>query len=423
MAEKIKDIKDAYASNFICTFPNLINTTGKGNRLDVATNLLNETNINEVSMTESLLTPGLQTSVVIQSRVNSDLYKNLDLFYNQPISIEARRDILETFELKSIMRTQQIVYRLSDRRRINYDLEQFTLHACDQTLIKDAQTYVKAEWKCTTPSDIVSDILNNCISPLSVNIEPSSPGRDFTAENSHPFQAIRKLAEMASATTGPNAKQDPSFLHFMTYQDNIGNDVPTHHFRSLTALALQDKTMKFVYNDKFSSATNYYSPFDIMDYRFPCDFDMISDLLNGFDTDGNFTSAMNVVQPIISGLSVFNITSLGGCGTTPFTAMTNSPEDQDGCSLANETWLLKRKSKVALIDQDKIALRLTVPFNPELNVGRVIDVNFNYKPDAGRSAYGSGEYLIVNMTHNIKVGGLGVTVMDCVAKTVAAGKV
>ena len=81
---------------------------------------------------------------------------------------------------------------------------------------------------------------------------------------------------------------------------------------------------------------------------------------------------------------------------------------------------------MSLIEQDKITLRLTVPFSPMLNVGRVIrvkipNVGTAFNGGQAEDNYGSGEYLIVNMTHNLKLGGMGVTVLDCVGQTVAAG--
>jgi hypothetical protein len=82
---------------------------------------------------------------------------------------------------------------------------------------------------------------------------------------------------------------------------------------------------------------------------------------------------------------------------------------------------------MGLLEQDKIALRMVVPFNPNLNVGRTINVRFpNTNPDSvnyedNRYTYGTGKYLIVNMTHNIKLGGFGTTVVECVYNSVAIG--
>ena len=48
-------------------------------------------NIKEVTLTESLLTPGLQTSVIVQSQFNTPYRKNLDNFYGKDITISAER--------------------------------------------------------------------------------------------------------------------------------------------------------------------------------------------------------------------------------------------------------------------------------------------------------------------------------------------
>ncbi len=71
-----------------------------------------------------------------------------------------------------------------------------------------------------------------------------------------------------------------------------------------------------------------------------------------------------------------------------------------------------------LLESDKIALRITVPWNPELHAGEIIKLTLKNKNDPDQLNYGSGEYLIVSMTHNIRRGGFGTTTMDCVSKTV-----
>jgi hypothetical protein len=92
-----------------------------------------------------------------------------------------------------------------------------------------------------------------------------------------------------------------------------------------------------------------------------------------------------------------------------------------------EKYLLKRQARMNLLEQDKIALKVTVPWNPELNVGKMIDVLFPRKTGkAGTSndvLYGTGRYLIVNLVHTIKSGGFSTTTMECVAQTAGQGVV
>ena len=82
---------------------------------------------------------------------------------------------------------------------------------------------------------------------------------------------------------------------------------------------------------------------------------------------------------------------------------------------------------MSLLEKDKIALRLTVPFNPILNVGKVITLDLINKMSMQEKQpvpnYGSGDYLILNMFHEVRRGGYAITVMDCVSTTVGSGEV
>jgi hypothetical protein len=68
-------------------------------------------------------------------------------------------------------------------------------------------------------------------------------------------------------------------------------------------------------------------------------------------------------------------------------------------------------------------LRLTVPWYPELHAGKVIHIELQNKVENTLLNYGSGDYLIVSLTHNIKRGGMATTTMDCVSTTVGEGVV
>ena len=378
-----------------------------------------ETSINELNLTESLLTPGLQTSVNFQSQNNFDFIKNLDAFYNRNIRVTVKRPILTAMGFpKDEFITTQRIYRLSNRTPQNYSYENYQLDACDPTLLKDAQTYVTKSWSCTTPSTVVREVLSQCIGPENMEIEASQTKRDYIAENIHPFQVVTQQAEAAL-----NIQQmDPSFLHFMTYQDKNGNDIPTHNFKSLTAMAQQDPIFFFKYSPKVSADINYADPRDVMQYSFPCDFDLLSDVLNGYDDRGSKTSSMIAYNNFTGAVSLFG--QMGACGSTSSSAATNTGSEdlQDSCNNNTQEYLLKRRARMSLVEQDKIALRLVVPFNPMLNVGKVINFQYALNEEVVEN-YGSGDYLIVNMTHNVKVGGLGLTIMDCVSETVASGRV
>lgn len=385
---------------------------------------LSEINVVEVNLTESLLTPGLQTNVVVQNKISSEEgnIKNFDNFYAKPLVIQLKREIIDYYKkgkfsnAKSDLEVEQIIYRLGKRRKLNYDVEIFEIDACDPSLIKDAKTFLSKSWPCSPASQVVTDILKNCIKAPRIDVEPSMPPKEYVATNIHPFQAIFQNSETALSS----GKMDPSFIHYMTYKDK-----GTHHFRSLTKLAEQSEVWEFVYSEKGSVDSGYSNPFYIMKYEFPCDFDLLSDVLNGYDEKGNDITVVSTYNPLTGKVGMFGTPS--ECGNTPYmvTSITETESDQGVCNPNIEKYLVKRKPRMSLLDQDKIALKMTVPFSPFLHVGNVIKVVI---PDKGsnkgsKELYGSGKYLISGLTHNIKAGGLGITTLECVSNTVAAGKV
>lgn len=379
----------------------------------------------EIILGESLLNPGLQTSVRVHSYIHNLPIKNLDEYKGKNIFLYIDRPILQKFGINPVMEVSQVVYRLDNRKLINNNTEEFTLHACDQTLLNDAETLVSNLWKCTTPSAVVRQVLSSCAGARSMNIESSLPARDYMAENIHPFQVVAQQANAALADGN-----DPSFLHFMTYE-NFG----THHFRSLNKMAKQSPAMEFVYIGETGNNAGYADPSNIMTYSFPCDFDLLSDILNGIGPNGIDMSSLSLFDPNVKKFSMFGSQTIGcGVGSAVLkAAMSNfaSSQQNNACPDYSQFYLLKRQARMGLLEQDKIALRLTVPFNTKLNVGKIIRVKlYNKEAITSRGTsnqnilnYGSGDYLVMSMTHNIKQGGFATTTMDCVSQTVGRGEV
>jgi hypothetical protein len=380
--------------------------------------------IKEIVLSESLLAPSLQTSVKVQSYRNNIPLKIYELFYNAPLSIDIEKPSLANFNMNTSMSVRQKTYRLGgrsstrandtdDRKLINRTVEELTFHGCDQTLLNDAGNLVSRSWKCTTPSVIANEVLRSCAGASKINIEHSDPAYDYIAENIHPFQVVAQQTNAALA-----AGNDPSFVHFMTYE-NEG----THHFRSLHKMAQQKPIIELLYSN---TGKSYSVPYSIMHYTFPCDFDLLSDILNGVHENVNSLALVNLAT---KGFSLFGHQTIGcGVGGGPFKlAMTNqgSEKQQGMCPDHRAKYILLRQARMGLLDKDKIGLRLVVPWNPMFNVGKVLEIKLYNDEDESRSTlnYGSGNYLISSLIHNIKSGGYGVTIMDCVASTVAGGQV
>lgn len=376
--------------------------------------MLDQVTLVEATLGESLLTPGLQTTLRVHSYQHNLPIKVLDNFKNKTLRLKVERPILERFGYPAVMNIAQVNYRIDNRVPINNNTEEFLFHACDRTLLNDAATLVSKYWKCTSPSDVVSYVLRSCAGARNLDIEGSCCPRDYMAENIHPFQVVNQQADVALANGN-----DPSFIHFMTYANN-----GTHHFRSLNSLTKQSPIMEYVYSE-VGIKHGYGNPSSLLTLSFPCDFDLLSDILNGIGPDGADINSFAAFNPLRKMFNLFGDQTKGcGVGSAMLKiAMSNmgSEAAQQMCPDYAKYFILKRQARMGLLEQDKIALRVVVPWNPILHAGQVIRLTLQNKEDPDTYNYGTGNYLIHSMTHTIKQGGYAASSLDCVSVTVGGG--
>lgn len=382
--------------------------------------LFKDLSVKEIMMTESLLTPGLQTSIKLNSFFHNPVIKVLDNFKSSVANIKVYRPILKSFGMLDTLQISTRIYRLENRKLINNNTEEFVLQGCDDTLLDDARNLVSKSWKCVTPTSVVDEVLRSCVGAKTIDAEASGPARDYIAENIHPFQVINQQADVALAG------DDPSFVHYMTYENfTMGDPRGTHHFRSLKSLTAPNTGVARFFFQESGGNSGYGHPESIITHNFPCDFDYLSDILNGIDLNKKQMASLIVINPMLKAPSLLGNKAVGcGMGGGQYmTALTNfnSAKDQDSCNTDVESHLLKRQARMSLLEQDKITLRLTVPWNPILHAGRMIEVYIINKETEKYDNFGYGLYLIHSMTHNIKAGGFSTTTMDCVADTVGGG--
>jgi hypothetical protein len=358
--------------------------------------------------------------MTFHSFFHNPVIKVLDNFKSAIANITVIRPILGDFNMLDTMKISTRVYRLENRKLYNNNTEEFILQGCDDTLLEDARRLVSKSWKCVSPSAVVNEVLSSCVGAKTKDVEASGPARDYIAENIHPFQVINQQADVALAG------DDPSFVHYMTYENfTMGDPRGTHHFRSLRSLTAPNSGVARFFFQETGANAGYGHPESILTYNFPCDFDYLSDILNGLDLGGSQMASLVVVNPMLKSYHLLG-NKARGCGIgagqymTSFTNF-NSSKRQDSCNTDVERHLLKRQARMNLLEQDKIALRLTVPWNPILHAGRMIEVYFPNKETERYDNYGYGLYLIHSLTHNIKAGGFSTTTMDCVADTVGGG--
>jgi len=378
---------------------------------------LEEFSAREINLTESILTPGLMTSILVDAY--SSTPRDLDLFKGAAVEIKVTRPILARYGFNPELKFTNNIYRIQDRKMMDNNNERMTLQACHETQLEDARKLMSKPWTCANPSSIVSEVLTSCLGSTSNNVEPSQPARDYVAENIHPFQVISQQADVALA--GSN---DPSFLHFMTYENNC-----THNFRSLHTMTMQNPVAEFFYSETGTTLEGdkdkgYMNPKAVITHSFPCDFDLLADLLNGINLDGGFIGT-TIIENLKNAMSSALGFQPGFCSTAATLKIaqsnSNTESEQLSCPLDVQTHLLKRQARMGMIEKDKIALRMTVPWNASLNAGKVIYFERLSKDYPSIKLYGTGNYLIHSLTHIIKTGGYSTTVLDCVSTTIGQG--
>ncbi|NDB59778.1 hypothetical protein EB001_15220 [bacterium] len=379
-----------------------------------------DTTVKEVIIGESLLNPSAHVAVTLQSVIYTQEPKNWSQLKCQELSL----DIADGNEVNQrTMKVRQEIYRCDNRHFASLNtgqVEELTLHAIDTSILKDAETTWEKSWSCSTPSAVVREALQQIGAPTSF-VDNSGPARPYVAESIHPLQVIQQQANVALDG------DDPSFLHFMTINDATGQN--QHHFESLLKLSKSKNVYHIYAADTAITGGKGFNESIFKNYNiavtfsFPCDFDTLTDILNGIDCNGtnlnqtrtmNFSSGVGdaigaIGQAVGIANKIFSLTNLG------------TSQQQQTCDTAVEKYLHKRQARMALLDKDKIALRITVPWSPWLHVGNKIYFHWNDRFDPSRELYGSGEYIIAHMTHNIQFGGYAVTNLDCIANTIGKG--
>lgn len=395
-------------------------------QFDIQPGLPDQVTIREINIVESLLNPAAQISATIQSDIYNPSGKDFDKHKNKDISFTLERKTFQNGReiIDDTMKVKAKVYRLDQRHFMPVNVgnvEEMTFHAIDETVLKDAQTLISKSWKCTKPSEIVKNTLQQ-LGAQNTKIGEGSPARDYIAENIHPFQIIAQQAQVAVDGN------DPSFIHFMTIDPQSGEGV--HHFESLKSLTSKNASENtFFYGDSvWTGGGGYQSKFVALNFSFPCDFDYLSDLLNGLDENGKDKNTGFTVNPasklfegIASGGGFGSGFGLGGFNYKQGLSNKATAEQQNSCNMDVETHLIKRQARMGLLEKDKIALRITIPWNSKLHAGSLISLQWKNKFEKNQDVYGHGEFLVSSMMHTIKFGGFATTTLDCVSKTVGQG--
>lgn len=379
----------------------------------VSDTFMNEVTFQEITMMESLLSPSIETTYQMQAPIHEGdgvSFKNWDEFKGARITLKYTNPNITTDPFQFT----QMIYRMENRQNMKEGVETFMLRSCDQTVINNQRRRMAKQYDCETPSTVVVDALH-CIG-AGGDVEEANPTRRYIAENLHPFQVIADQADVALSSTN-----DPSFVHYMTYEDG-----GKHNFRSISGLVKQPTVWNYTQADA-GFGDFVLNPYNILSYEFPCDFDLLTDILNGINDDGSVSASLTAVNTwtgqghVVDG----DLTACGGMGEALNAENESDDSTDNGCGVQVEKYHLKRMARIALIQPDKIALRMVVPFNPKLHSGNMITATFPVRPLPGQVAtaedYGSGDYMIVSLKHVLGFNGNGITIIDAVSESVGQG--
>lgn len=385
--------------------------------------------VKEVIVGESLLNPSAHVAVTLQSAIYTpqsqeaaffNIMKNKD--WNQ-LRDQAMKLYIHDANPNNMreMRVMQTIYRIDNRHFSNLNtgqVENLTVHSIDESILNDAERLMHGSWKCDTPTKVVKAALQEIGVDNMSEIYDSGPARPYVAEYIHPLQVIQQQANVAMDG------DDPSFLHYMTIKDSTGENI--HHFKPLskmfkgTAYDIYAADTAITGGTAFSQKINssIYGKSQIaVTFSFPCDFDLLSDLLNGVNRSGQTVNAVATTN-FLSGIFDFAGGDIAQIANRFFsTTNLGSAQQQNTCETDVEKHLQKRQARMGLLDKDKIALRITVPWSPWLHAGDMINFHWYNRYNQSEELYGSGKYLIAHLTHNIQYGGYAVTNLDCIANT------
>lgn len=371
----------------------------------------------EIVIGESLLNPSVMVSVTFQSLVYGPFTKNFMDLKDKSLNFQLFDGLNNFMNVGGDGKLK--VFRLDNRHMMPANIgktEEFSIHACHETVLTDAKKLMSKSWKCTTPDQVVRDALKCIESSGNDDIGGAEPARDYIAENIHPFQVIQQQCNVALD------QGDPSFVHYMTFNTQSGAGI--HHFKSLKSMisGANKALFKFVVNEEHK--LNYNDPKrreKVISFEFPCMFDYLTDLLNGVDQNGMNFNAVTTWNPV--SMEAFFKAAGGGQQNPCIDAanmkqsITNKGSSQQdyGCETDVESHLLLRQARMALLDRDKIAFRFTTYWRPDLHAGDKI--NFLWIDTDGSSMPESQQYVITSLTHKIQLGGFATSTFDCIKTT------
>ena len=328
------------------------------------------------------------------------------------------------------------VYKIGDRvPGGNPNTNYYTLYFCSEELLLSEQNKVTKSYTGTKISDLVKNILNILqVLPSKIyNIEETTGIYDFTIPRLKPLEAISWLSTYARPKASGTVGADMLF-----FETKDG-----YNFRSIKSMISQEPMATYKYQlNNLEVADMVEKVFTVIDYEFVKTQDVLENINSGMlsnklisidpfkksYTTTNFNVNSNGATNIGSLKNRLGKTQAQSYDSVVKVAISNSNQKQIPYIKENEgsvaqdifieKYLPSRTSQINLANY--ITVKMTVPGNPSLTVGRTINFNLltqrntesNNQKDL--DAYYSGKYLITAMRHVIKAEGKYLTILEIV---------
>jgi len=386
------------------------------------------------------------TNILVELSYNEDLFNNTasgylmvidSMGYIEKLNLNGNEFIRMTFgkadqpfvaaqTIDKIFRVFKVSKRLAEN---DGNTETYSLYFCSEELVLSEQYKVSKSYRnsdiTTNVKDILTTFLNVPTSKIA-NIEQTYGVYDLIVPNIKPFDAINWLATYARPMTNPGAD-------FVFYEDKFG-----YNFRSLQSLMTQTVYNTYTYNPRnlsSDSLTNTQKLYNIISYEILEPYDSL-DAIN----TGVFANRLLSVDPLLrrtkvtdfdyakyadqsKSLNSFKITNnfanrFSDTVTQTQSAVykvsySNFSQKDSAIVAANpdavqkdvfvETYIPYRTAQLPLDNYTRI--KITVPGDPGVTVGRVVNLVLTSKDPNNKAAdaYYSGNYLITAVRHMITI--------------------
>lgn len=385
-----------------------------------------ELSLVDVMVFESILSPDPQITMTLHDA--NQITKNMidwKLKDDKPIKLKemklvnpfadynTRQDGMGAQNVKDITIKDQIVYRVDQGKLVNYYTEEFKVHICSPLTIENMKTRISKFYPKNDISKVVEDALKSVCekSGIKFDVESTEMKRDYISNNMHPYQIVSEIVDMATKNGWTN------YFHFATFEDKKGK----HYVKSLKKLI--EGSSKITYRYEHKGVGDALTKFDnILSYEFPSFFDTLLDLSHGIIDDENLEIEPSMVSlnPFTSTFYIVDGDSNGNQGK-PIGGTLNSGAWSNHSTMYDvpnhcEKYLHTRTGPLAFENKNRPDIKIIVPFNPELHAGEVIKIELDMILEGNKykKNYGTGDYLVSTLTHNIKTGSYGVTVIEAI---------